>query len=105
MIEMREADQLQLAFGVELMQDVRERDRIRSARDRRDHAIARANQIVLTNEPANSVNHAGRAGQVGQVGWMSKRRPERRERTCLAYPTCPARPTRPKSGNFSRPKL
>ena len=54
MIEMREGDQLQLAFGVELMQDMRERDRIRSARDRRDHAIARANQIVLTNELADN---------------------------------------------------
>ena len=71
MIEMRDAGEAQLSGVSERLEDVDERDRIRSARHGRDHAGARGDQIMLADEVTNAVNqgvHRGRVGRVGQVG-------------------------------------
>jgi hypothetical protein len=49
MVEMREARDLQIARRVQLAGEVRERDRIGSARQRDDDARVRIRQGVLTN--------------------------------------------------------
>jgi hypothetical protein len=55
MVEVRHADDAQLASRVEAPHDVRERDGVGSARQRdRDTRIA-AREVVPTDEPANAV--------------------------------------------------
>ena len=50
MIEVRRPDQTQIAGGVELAQDDREGDRVRSAGQRDGHARVSAKQRVLAGE-------------------------------------------------------
>ncbi len=70
MVEMREADQLQLAGAIEVVQQRRERDRVGPARDRRNHAGIRRRQMVALDGPADSSQqiHTGQVGRAGQVG-------------------------------------
>ena len=91
MIEVRRPDQTQIAGRVELAQDDREGDRVRSAGQRHDHAGVSAKQRVLANELPDAL-------QQHLMGW----RLERREGRTVAgsgvaiLPILPSRPSCPK---------
>src|SRR5262249_40117469 len=72
MVEMDEAGEPEIAVAFELTQQMCQRDRIRSARHRRQHPRPARDEIVLRDETAHSLNHRGRVGQVGQIGLVGR---------------------------------
>src|SRR5262249_36532027 len=69
MVEMDEAGERQVAAALELAQEGRQCDRVRSARHRGQHPSSARDEIVLRDETADRLNHSGRAGRAGRARW------------------------------------
>ena len=83
----------QLAGRVELAQQVRERHRIRAARQRDHDARPGASQIVAAKRAPDRCDHHGLARRAGRVGGPVTTKGAARRAACgLARPACPARP-------------
>ena len=57
MVEVRDADQVQIAERIEIAKKMRQRHRIRAARHGGNDTRLGAGQIVLANELPNAVKH------------------------------------------------
>ena len=80
MIEMGESSRPQVARRVERADEMRERDRVRSARQRDHHPRVTTRQRMLMNEPPDTVDQlhdclVGQAGQVGENTWWAPTNP------------------------------
>src|SRR5207244_12182430 len=65
-VEMDESGKTQFACAVELSQNMRDRGRIRAAGVRRERSAFRPDQIVLTDESADTIDDH-RAGMAGRA--------------------------------------